>query len=110
MVQAVSQQQRTRLERVYADMTEGELRSVAKDGAFLTSEAIKALRAEISRRGLDVAVTTHRPVPQTEFTTRHGLTMLAIFVGIGLALILLVLSFPQWFAGCVRGLHVRQWW
>jgi len=110
MMHAVSQQERTRLEQVYAEMTEGELRSVAKDGAFLRSEAIQALRAEISRRGLDVAVTTHKPAPQTEFTTRNGLTILAIFAGIGLALILLVLSFPQWFAGCVRGLDMRQWW
>lgn len=110
MEHAVSQQERTRLEQVYADMTEGELRSIAKDGAFLTSEAIDALRAELFRRDLDVAVITHKPALQTEFTTRHGLTILAIIAGIGLGFILLVLSFPQWFAGCVRGLHMRQWW
>ena len=109
-----SKEERARLERGYADMNEGELRSVAKDGISLTSEAIKALRAEISRRGLDVAVTTpyptRKPAPQTEFTTRHGLTILGIIAGVGLGFILLVLTFPQWFAGCVRGLHLRQWW
>ena len=114
MAHVGSEQERTRLERVYAEMSEGELRSIAKDGVSLTSEAIKALKAEVFRRGLDVAVTAHyptrKPVPQTEFTTRHGLTMLAIFAGISLGLILLVLSFSQWFAGCVRGLHLRQWW
>ena len=110
-----SKEERARLERVYADMSEGELRSVAKDGPSLTSEAVKALRVEISRRGLDVPITTHflpsrKPARQTEFTTRHGLTILAIITGVGFGFILLVLSFPQWFAGCVRGLHLRQWW
>jgi hypothetical protein len=109
-----SKEERSRLERVYADMNEGELRSVAKDGVSLTSEAIKALRSEISRRGVDIAVTipypTRRPASQTEFTTRHGLTILGIIAGVGLGFIVLVLSFPEWFAGCVRGSHLRQWW
>ena len=52
MVYTDSQQERTRLEQVYGDMTEGELRSMAGDESPLTSEAIRALRAEISRRGL----------------------------------------------------------
>jgi len=34
-----SKEERARLERVYADMNEGELRSVAKDGVFLASES-----------------------------------------------------------------------
>lgn len=114
MAYVESKEESSRLERVYADMNEGELRSVAKDGASLTSEAITALRAEICRRGLDVSVTTRsaagKRAPQTEFTTRHGLTILGIIAGVGLGFILLVLSFPQWFAGCVRGLHLRQWW
>jgi hypothetical protein len=114
MVYVDSKQERGRLERVYADMNEGELRSIAKDGVSLSREAIEALSAEISRRGLDVAVTTHyqsrKPAPQTEFTTRHGITILAIIAGSGVGFILLVLRFPQWFAGCVRGLHLRQWW
>ena len=110
MVYTDSEQERTRLELVYGDMTEGELRSMAGDASSLTSEAIQALRAEISRRGLDIPVSwqPRRKPPQTEFTTRHGIIMLGIFAGAGIALILLVLRFPQWFRGCVR--VVRPWW
>lgn len=108
----IDREERTRLERVYADMNEGELRSIATDAASLTSEAIQALTAEISHRGLEIAVTRHptRKPAQTEFTTRNGITILAIIAGLGLGFILLVLSFPEWFSGCVRGLHLRQWW
>jgi hypothetical protein len=106
MVCIEADEERRRLEQVYSQMTEAELRSIAGDGSSLTSEAIKALSAEISRRGLDVAVSNRRTetkrASQTEFTTRHGLIMLGIFAGMGLALILLVLSFPQWFRGCIR--------
>ena len=104
MVYTDSQQERTRLEQVYGDMTEGELRSTAGEASSLTSEAIQALGAEISRRGLDIHVSWQpgRKPAQAEFTTRHGITMLGIFAGIGIALILLVLRFPQWFRGCVR--------
>jgi hypothetical protein len=112
MVYIDHEQERTRLERVYADMNEGELRSIATDAAFLTREAIQALSAEISRRGLDIAVPTRhpsrKPASQTEFTTRHGIVILGIIAGIGLGFIVLVLSFPEWFSGCVRGLHLRQ--
>src|SRR5215475_6169260 len=111
MVYTDSQLERTRLERVYGDMTEGELRSMAGDASSLTSEAVQALRAETSRRGLDIPVSRQprRKPSETEFTTRHGIIMLGIFTGISVALILLVLSYPQWFSGCVRGLHLRQW-
>ena len=106
MVYAGSQQERTRLEQVYAEMTEGELRSIAGEATSLTSEAIQALNAEISRRGLGIAVSTwhpaNKPASENEFTTEKGLVMLGIFVGVGIALILLVLRFPQWFRGCVR--------
>jgi len=107
----IDREERTRLEQVYADMNERELRSIATDAASLTSEAIQALTTELSHRGLDIAVIRHPSrKPQTEFTTRHGITILAIIAGAGLGLILLVLSFPEWFSGCVRGLHLRQWW
>jgi len=65
-----------RLEQVYADKTEGELRSIARDASALTSEARRVLNDEIARRGLDIAVSTWVPTKnatsQTEFTTRQG--------------------------------------
>ena len=91
----VEREERTRLERVYADMNEGELRSIATDAASLTSEAIRALTAEISHRGLDIAV-TRRPTikpAQTEFTTRDGITILAIVEASVLALYCLFSAF-----------------
>jgi len=85
---------------------------MAADVASLTSEAIQALSAEISRRGLDISVSTRhpsrKPALDTGFTTRHGIVILGIIAGIGLAFIVLVLSFPEWFSGCIRGLHLRQ--
>jgi len=108
-----TEQERTRLERVYADMTEGELQAIAKDGVSLTADAMQVLSAEIARRGLDIAVSTWhpktRPSSQVEFSTRHGIVMLAIFAGAGVALILLVIHFPQWFSGCIRTLP-KSWW
>ncbi len=111
MVSINVEQERTRLERVYADMTEGELRSIAGDADSLTAEAASVLSVELSRRGLDIEASTWRPKTkppsQTEFGTRQGLVMLGIFAGIGVALMLLVLRFPEWFRGCVR---TRPWW
>jgi hypothetical protein len=46
-----------RLEAVYSNMTEGELRKIAGDAGSLTAEAVHALNAEIGRRGLDMLLT-----------------------------------------------------
>jgi Putative prokaryotic signal transducing protein len=48
--------ERTRLERVYSGMAEGELRALAEDLTSLTSDAVEALKAEIARRKLDIAL------------------------------------------------------
>ena len=53
-----TEQERTRLERVYADMTEGELQAIAKDGVSPKKKKLQVLSAEIARRGLDIAVST----------------------------------------------------
>jgi hypothetical protein len=112
MVDTALEQERIRLERVYADMSESELRVLEEDAASLTSEATQALRAEIFRRGLNISAPTwhpgRKPTSPTEFTTRKGIAMLGIFAGAGLALILLVLRFPQWFSHCVR--PTPPWW
>ena len=75
-------QERTRLSQVYANLNEEELRAIATDGASLTGDGVQALRGELSRRGLDVVVSTSAPskkrTAQTEFTTLHGIVMLGI--------------------------------
>jgi hypothetical protein len=50
------EQERQRLNRVYAAMSPEELQKVADDGASLTHEARETLKAEISGRGLDITV------------------------------------------------------
>jgi hypothetical protein len=50
------EQECQRLTRVYAAMSPEELQKVADDGASLTHEARETLKAEISRRGLDMTV------------------------------------------------------
>ena len=50
------EQERKRLERVYSGMSEGELQALAEDPGSLTSDAVEALKAEIDRRKLDIAL------------------------------------------------------
>jgi len=50
--------ERRRLENLYSQMTEGELRKVAADAPSLTPEALEALKGEISRRHFDIPITT----------------------------------------------------
>ncbi len=106
MVRLACEQERGRLEGIYADMDEGQLLALAADGPSLSREAIQALKAELSRRWLAISFskgTQPRDLPpQTEFTTRHGIAMLSIFAGVGIALMVLVLRFPQWFSRCLR--------
>jgi hypothetical protein len=45
-----------RLAKLYAAMSDGELEKVAEESAELTAEARKALRAEIARRKMNIAV------------------------------------------------------
>jgi Putative prokaryotic signal transducing protein len=53
--------ERKRLEGVYSGMTDEELQAMAEDGASLTSQALQVLSAEITRRKLDIAISTSRP-------------------------------------------------
>ena len=107
MVPVGSEQERARLERVYSEMSEGELRSIATDAASLTSEAFQALRAVISGRGLDIAVSaspsSRNAVSQTEFTTRHGLVMLGTITIFAVTVLWLVVKFVP--PHCVPGLR-----
>ena len=68
-------QERIRLEQVYASLNDEELRSIATDGASLASAGVQALRGELSRRGLDIVAFTSTPrkkrTAHTEFTTLH---------------------------------------
>ncbi len=50
------EQERQRLARLYAAMSEGELEKVAKDGPELTETARAALRQELAKRSLAVEV------------------------------------------------------
>jgi hypothetical protein len=50
------EKERWRLAALYAGMSEGELQELAEDGGSLADGAREALRFEISRRGLDIAV------------------------------------------------------
>ena len=50
------EQERQRLDRLYSGMTLEELEKVAADGADLTDTALAALKTEIARRGLAIAV------------------------------------------------------
>jgi predicted metal-dependent enzyme (double-stranded beta helix superfamily) len=45
-----------RLQEMYVQMSEGEVRAVADEGYDLTELARHALQAEISRRGLNVQI------------------------------------------------------
>lgn len=47
-----SEQERQRLAKLYASMSEGELRDIVDDGASLTAVAREALQSELKRRGL----------------------------------------------------------
>jgi len=49
-----SNQEKQRLQAVYASMAEGELRKAAEDAGSLTDEALEALEDEIDRRSLDI--------------------------------------------------------
>lgn len=53
--------EKQRLEGVYSAMNDGELQSLAEDAASLTPEAVNALRAELSRRKLNVPVDDANP-------------------------------------------------
>ena len=50
------QQERQRLAEVYAGMADGELEKLAGEAISLSDVATEALHAEISRRGLAVAL------------------------------------------------------
>jgi Putative prokaryotic signal transducing protein len=52
-----SEKEIRRLEAVYSNMAEGELRKIAGDAGSLTGEAVHALKAEIGCRGLDIPLT-----------------------------------------------------
>ena len=49
-----SPEERNRLARVYAALTDGELQQLAREGTSLTEEARATLAAEIARRGMAV--------------------------------------------------------
>lgn len=55
-----------RLTKLYAAMTEGELRKVADDAPDLTEEARRALVGEIGRRGLDIRLPDYLPGDEVE--------------------------------------------
>lgn len=55
---ALLEDERARLARRYAEMTEAELADLAEQGYSLTDVARELLQAEISRRGLALAVQT----------------------------------------------------
>jgi hypothetical protein len=50
------EKERKRLAELYGGMSEGELRKLTEDARSLTEQAREALRSEIVRRGLDIAV------------------------------------------------------
>jgi hypothetical protein len=56
-----SKQERQRLAQRYAATSEAELREIAADARSLTYQAKEALRAEIARRGLDIALDESEP-------------------------------------------------
>jgi DNA-directed RNA polymerase subunit M/transcription elongation factor TFIIS len=62
----------SRLQELYAGMAEEELAAVAEDGYDLTDIAKQALRAEISRRGLDIALNEVPPSPEADIPERLG--------------------------------------
>src|SRR5207302_10123912 len=49
-----SPEERNRLARFYAALTDGELQQLAREGTSLTEEARTALAAEVARRGMPV--------------------------------------------------------
>lgn len=57
------ERERQRLAQRYAAMSEVELSEIAADARSLTDEAKEALRAEIARRGLDIALGEPEPEP-----------------------------------------------
>jgi len=56
MARRVEERERKRVAERYAQMSEGELREVAKDALSLTDTARQALSAEIERRRLDISL------------------------------------------------------
>lgn len=58
-----SEHERQRLAQRYAAMSEAGLREIAADARSLTDEAKAAMRAEIARRGLDIALDESEPEP-----------------------------------------------
>ncbi len=62
----------SRLQELYSGMAEEELAAVAEDGYDLTDIAKQALRAEISRRELDIALNEVPPSPEADAPERLG--------------------------------------
>lgn len=71
------EQERTRLVEFYSQQMDGELEKVAGQAYELTDLAREALRAEVTRRGLGVALVENAPVvavPSAQpGTRRHNL-------------------------------------
>lgn len=57
---ATPEQEHERITAVYSGMSDGELERIAHSGDELTDVANEALKTEISRRGIDLSVTTPR--------------------------------------------------
>lgn len=66
MARLDSEEERQRLAKLYAAMSDGELEKVADDEASLTDAAREALRAEIERRDLKTALQEPAAVDQVE--------------------------------------------
>jgi hypothetical protein len=61
-----SEQERQRLTKLYAGLSDGELQEFADDAASLTEMAREALKAELDRRGLDIKLGGPRAVDSVE--------------------------------------------
>src|SRR5574340_437597 len=60
MAEGHSERERRRMAQRYAGMSDEELRELAGDAQSLTHDAQAALRAELSRRGLEIPVADMR--------------------------------------------------